>query len=97
MSDKNADIKNKFIFNSLLYYMDKIIGKVNKAEDKDAYIYITYLAEKIAAAFDKKTFKEESFDFIKYKNLSYVTLYNLRTLILNSLIIEFIGYLDFCD
>ena len=39
MSDKNADIKNKFIFNSLLYYMDKIISKVNKAEDKDAYIY----------------------------------------------------------
>ena len=60
MSDKNADIKNKFIFNSLLYYMDKIISKVNKAEDKDAYIYITYLAEKIAAAFDKKTFKENT-------------------------------------
>jgi len=72
MSDKNADIKNKFIFNSLLYYMDKIISKVNKAEDKDAYIYITYLAEKIAAAFDKKTFKEKGFDFIKYKNLSSI-------------------------
>ena len=64
----NNDIKTKFIYDSLLYYANKIV--FNKSEDiNTANIYIRKLADKISANFDRRNTPDLEFDFLEGENL----------------------------
>ena len=64
----NNDIKTKFIYDSLLYYANKIV--FNKSEDiNNANIYIRKLADKISANFDRRNTPDLEFAFLEGENL----------------------------
>ena len=64
----NNDIKTKFIYDSLLYYANKIV--FNKSEDiNTANIYIRKLADKISANFDRRNTPDLEFAFLEGENL----------------------------
>lgn len=64
----NNDIKTKFIYDSLLYYANKIV--FNKSEDiNTANIYIRKLADKISANFDRRNTHDLEFAFLEGENL----------------------------
>ena len=64
----NNDIKTKFIYDSLLYYANKIV--FNKSEDiNTANIYIRKLADKISANFDRRNTSDLEFAFLEGENL----------------------------
>lgn len=64
----NNDIKTKFIYDSLLYYANKIV--FNKSEDiNTANIYIRKLADKISANFDRRNASDLEFAFLEGENL----------------------------
>ena len=64
----NNDIKTKFIYDSLLYYANKIV--FNKSEDINiANIYIRKLADKISANFDRRNTSDLEFAFLEGENL----------------------------
>ncbi len=64
----NNDIKTKFIYDSLLYYANKIV--FNKSEDiNTANIYIRKLADKISATFDRRNTPDLEFAFSEGENL----------------------------
>ena len=64
----NNDIKTKFIYDSLLYYANKIV--FNKSEDiNTANIYIRKLADKISATFDRRNTPDLEFAFLEGENL----------------------------
>ena len=62
----NSDIKTKFIFDSILYYADKITGTANKEAEN---IYIMKLADKISATFDRRKIADSEFIFEESGNL----------------------------
>ena len=62
----NSDIKTKFIFDSILYYADKITGTANKEAEN---IYIMKLADKISATFDRRKIADSEFTFEESGNL----------------------------
>lgn len=62
----NSDIKTKFIFDSILYYADKITGTANKEAEN---IYIMKLADKISATFDRRKAPDSEFTFDESGNL----------------------------
>ena len=62
----NSDIKTKFIFDSILYYADKIIGTAGKEFEN---IYIMKLADKISATFDSRKAADSEFTFDENGNL----------------------------
>lgn len=64
----NNDIKTKFIYDSLLYYANKIV--FNKSEDiNTANIYIRKLADKISANFDRRNTHDLEFAFLEGENI----------------------------
>lgn len=62
----NSDIKTKFIFDSILYYADKITGTTGKEFEN---IYIMKLADKISATFDRRKAPGSEFIFEDRGNL----------------------------
>lgn len=62
----NSDIKTKFIFDSILYYADKITGTTGKEAEN---IYIMKLADKISAIFDRRKTPDSEFTFDESGNL----------------------------
>ena len=62
----NSDIKTKFIYDSILYYADKITGNANKESEN---IYIIKLADKISATFDRRKAPNSEFTFDESGNL----------------------------
>ena len=62
----NSDIKTKFIFDSILYYADKITGTANKEFEN---IHIIKLADKISAIFDRRKAPDPEFNFKESGNL----------------------------
>ena len=62
----NSDIRTKFIYDSILYYADKIIGTANIESEN---IYITKLADKISATFDRRKVPDDEFNFEEGENL----------------------------
>ena len=62
----NSDIKTKFIFDSILYYADKITGTAGKEFEN---IYIMKLADKISAIFDRRKISDSEFTFEESGNL----------------------------
>lgn len=62
----NSDIKTKFIFDSILYYADKITGTAGKEFEN---IYIMKLADKISATFDRRKIADSEFTFEESGNL----------------------------
>ena len=61
-----SDIKTKFIFDSILYYADKITGTTGKEFEN---IYIMKLADKISATFDRRKAPGSEFIFEDRGNL----------------------------
>lgn len=62
----NIDIKTKFIYDSILYYADKITGTANNEAEN---IYIMKLADKISATFDRRKIADSEFTFDESGNL----------------------------
>jgi hypothetical protein len=62
----NSDIKTKFIYDSILYYADKITGTTGKEFEN---IYIMKLADKISATFDRRKAPDSEFTFDENGNL----------------------------
>ena len=62
----NSDIKTKFIYDSILYYADKITGTTGKEFEN---IYIMKLADKISATFDRRKAPDSEFIFEDSGNL----------------------------
>lgn len=62
----NSDIKTKFIYDSILYYADKITGTAGKEFEN---IYIMKLADKISATFDRRKASDSEFTFDESGNL----------------------------
>lgn len=62
----NSDIKTKFIFDSILYYADKITGTAGKEFEN---IYIMKLADKISATLDRRKIADSEFTFEESGNL----------------------------
>lgn len=67
MSDTNQKIN--FTVNSLLYYMNKILQNGSEASEDKLYLYITKLADKIAATFDRRDVNDGEFNLIEGENL----------------------------
>lgn len=63
----NNDIKTKFIYDSLLYYANKIVSE--KSKDIKDNIYIMRLADKISAIFDRRNTPDSEFAFLEGENL----------------------------
>ena len=62
----NSDIRTKFIYDSILYYADKITGTAGKEFEN---IYIMKLADKISATFDSRKAADSEFTFDENGNL----------------------------
>ena len=62
----NSDIKTKFIYDSILYYVGKITGTAGKEFEN---IYIMKLADKISATFDRRKAPDSEFTFDESGNL----------------------------
>lgn len=62
----NSDIKTKFIYDSILYYADKITGTAGKEFEN---IYIMKLADKISATLDRRKAPDSEFTFDENGNL----------------------------
>lgn len=62
----NSDIKTKFIYDSILYYVGKITGTAGKEFEN---IYIMKLADKISATFDRRKIADSEFTFDESGNL----------------------------
>lgn len=62
----NSDIKTKFIYDSILYYVGKITGTAGKEFEN---IYIMKLADKISATFDRRKTPDFEFTFDESGNL----------------------------
>ena len=60
------DIKTKFIYESILYYAEKITGTANIESEN---IYIMRLADKISATFDRRKVPDSEFTFEEGGNL----------------------------
>ena len=62
----NNDVKTKFIYDSILYYVNKIVASNNIDSEN---IYITKLADKISAALDRRKIQNDEFAFEEGGNL----------------------------